>query len=416
MKVDENQLREVLRLAIADIDSKPRTVLIRLKDMMWQMFGFTPGETASIVSGKIPVELMQRDTMFKITRVLHELMQHIDTDFNFRELEVEKYFTEKECDEYSIKIDRSQADEEIVITQWNKVADDQYSCVISSEDIYNWVNQNKVQYNPETQRDMEIKETKNGTIKVVKVFPEALKEIVESMKSGNYISDALTFNINIDKYLPPKETKAGLVIPKESVIDCIDGFHRLNAMTLVRAQDSEWQQNFVIILTLFDKNKAVKYILQQDKKNHLSDKQVTESDQNDAANFIIEKLNKPTSNFYLKGSLSVIIYTLNKIISKTFKTKRMTTSEDIQETVKLYNYIEKNLNELIEDKNYFGKEFSKSEWFIYLNVLSYCREKDMNFVETINKLPIDKLMNEINITNEPILKHFRIISEVIKNV
>jgi hypothetical protein len=416
MKVEENILQEILRLALADTNNRPKSFQDQFKSLMFNMYNITGGEATDILNGKLPVELMQKDTMFKLTKVLYELNKRPESTFDFKKLNIDDYFTDKEKNEFNKNVDRKSNDEDIVIKQWLQVNDDQYIIVVPMDDVLSWVNKNKIKYNPETQRDLTIKETKSGQLKKVTLFEDSLKDIYDAMENNRYISDALSLNINPDFNAPPRILRGNLIIPNESNLDCIDGFHRLTDAILVKLKHPDWNQNFIFNLMVFDKDKAVQFIIQEDKKNHLTDEQVSKSDAADASNFIIDKLNK-SNNFHLRNTIDDnMSVTLNKIITKLFNPHKLYSIEDRQDAVRLYSIIEKNINELVEQYNLFNTDVTKEMWFIYLYTLKYTLDNKLNFIECINKINMGNLLQQIQFTNQPINKHYKIMNEVISNV
>jgi len=419
MKVEEDKLREVLRLAIADANNRPKTFVDKLKELMFNMYGITSGEVINILNGQIPVELMQKDTMFKLTSVLYEINKRPNSTFDYDKLNVDDYFTEREKDEFNQKISRNEQDTDIIIKagSWMQVEDDQYVIKIYPDDLMtNYINKNKINYNPETQRDLTIKETKTGKVKMITFDTEAFESICASMANNTYISDMLALNVNLDFYAPPKIVRGDLVIPKESQIDCIDGYHRLRAAITTKLRNPNWNKPLTFYLFICDVDKAVKYILQQDEKIHLSDEQVTKSDTMYAANFIINKLNEKDSSYIRNTITDEKSYALNKVIAKIFNPKKLYTNEDRQDAVQLYLNIEKNINQLIEQNNMYKIDITKEMWFIYLYVLKHCLDNNIDFVSYINKLDIDKLIKQIQFNKQPIVKHYTLMKGVISHV
>lgn len=414
MKVNENILRMALRDAIADVEKRPGTFVTQVKTTMSHMFNITAGETAFILNGRTPVDTMSDNMMYKVAVVLHELIGNNPSDFDVARLDVEKYYTEDEKKAYRKKIDRKIVDKDIVFKQWIQIAKDQYVVTVSNKELARLVAIDKIHYNPETQRNLTIIETDNGIIKKVTLFESALDSICANMKSKDYISDALTFNVNPDLYATPRISGKDLIVPLDSVIDCIDGYHRLKGAVIVTKLEPEWEQNFIIILTAFDVNKAKKYILQENYKNPLTDEQVTEYDPDDAANFIIDKLK---DSMYLSDSkLSDISYQLNNLINSIFKPERLKSPEAKQKALILFKNIEKYMNELIEDKGYIGKVFTVEEWFVYLYLINYSINNSSEFMFIIDSINIEELLTQINITKKPVTVHYKIMSEVTKNV
>lgn len=420
MKVEVGILYEVLHEALADINKQPNTFINGFKKLAFKMYGFTNGEMAFILNGKTPVELMSKDTLFKLTRVLYEINKSLKSTFNIDRLDVKKYFTENEEMLYNEKIDRTKKDEDIVIKagNWMQIEEDQYVIKIYPDELINdYINRDKINYNMETQRYLTKLKTKNGDdIEVITFDGDACEEIFNDMYNGLYISNVLALNVNPDFNTPPRIVNGNIVISNEAEIDCIDGYHRLRAAINTKLRKPEWNQPLVFFLFICDVQKACRYILEEDEKIHLTKEQVTKSDDSNAANFIIKKMNEDL-NFVLRGTITdnknMVI---NKAIEKLFNPSKLYTTEDRQKAVQLYNFIKKNINDYIENNNLYEVETTKEMWLIYLCALKFCMDKKLDFGSIVGKLDINKISNEINFTKTPSDKHYNIIREKLKNV
>lgn len=417
----EDKLREVLRLALADADAsdKVKSFKDKYKTIMHNMYNITAGEATDILTGKLPVELMQYDTLFKVTSVLYQLNKSTRGTFDTKKLDVDLYFTEQEKIDYDKKIDRKTQDEDIIIKAgcWTKIADDQYFITITPDELMTYyINRNKINYNPNTQRNLTIKETKTGKVKMITFDNDAYGEISAGMANNDYISDIIALNSNPDYYTPPRIINGNIVISSKSQLDCIDGYHRLQGAITTKINNPEWNQPLAFFLFVYDEAKAVRYILQQDKKIHLSDEQVIKSDDIDAANFIIDKLND-SNKFILRNTIDGSKHVaLNKIITKLFNPSKLYKPEDRQNAVKLYQIIEGNINELIETNNLYNIDITKEMWFIYLYILKHCMDNKLDFVSTVNKYSMDDILDQIKFTNRPNDSHYRTMRKVMQNV
>ena len=418
MLVNENILRDNLREAIADVTDRSKRAILavekQLKEMALHMFNITGGDMAYILNGRTPVDTMSDETMFKIASILYEYIKNNPSNFDIQKIDVDKYFTDNEKVLYNKKIDRKQVDKARVFKNYLRISDNQYIITLTNKEITELLSIGKVHYNPETQRELTEIQTENGVIKKVTIVESAFNSISDNMIADEHIPDAITWNINPDLYPMPKITKDGLYISEETFFDCTDGYHRTKAIVYVTKIKPEWERTFYIVLTVFDVNKAKKYIIQENYKNPLSEEQVTEYDLDNAANFIIDKLKQ---SMYLKDSnIDSISFTLNKIITKIFDPTRLKNAEARKNALNLFRLIERNMNELIENNDWIGKEISKEEWFIYLYLIDYCNNNNKNFNAIVSQLDIDDLLRQITITKEPTKKHFKIMGEVINNV
>lgn len=418
MKVEEDELRFVLREAIADINTRKKKI-DKVKELMYNMFNITNGETVFILNGKTPLDFMQKEMLFKVTKVLYEFNSRIGAEFDKEKLDVEKYFTEDEIIVYSQKIDRKKQDRDIVIKagNWMKVEDDQYVIKIYPDELmYDYINRDKINYNPETQRYLTTIKTREGNeIQVITFDEDACGEIFDDMLNNFYISDMLALNVNPDYYLPPKVVNGDIIIPSKSVIDLIDGYHRLKAAINTKIRKPEWNQPLTFFLFICDTQKARRYILQEDEKIHLTKEQVEKTDELNPVIFIIEKLKKDV-NFILRDTIKDHKETvINKTITRVFNPKKL-YPENRPEAVKIYHFIKNNINDYIENNNLFGIEISKEKWFIFLYTLKYCMDNKKEFHDIINKLDIDSIEKKMDFTKTPSNKHYKIMKGVLKNV
>src|SRR5690606_26642351 len=109
-------------------------------------------------------------------------------------------------------------DEDIIFDEWFKIKYDQYSVKTTIDEVIKWRNNNRLIYNPETQRDLVIKESKGGiSIKTVDINMEAVDNMIRLMENDEFFSDELTININTDINTSSKQLVAvkngKLIIP-----------------------------------------------------------------------------------------------------------------------------------------------------------------------------------------------------------
>jgi hypothetical protein len=119
----------------------------------------------------------------------------------------------------------------------------------------------------------------------------------------------------------------------------------------------------------------------------------------------------PDMHIYLKKLLS-LLFNINQIDEQevgAFQTKR-------RESIRLSNLIQQQLNQIIEEKDYFEKILTKSEWFIFLYIIKKCDEFDINVMEVLEKINLDELTSEIKIKKMPIKQHYLKLDSLISEV
>jgi hypothetical protein len=411
--IDDKTLREVLQRKIAQLKEYPRSAQKEVEMVMANKYNVKFSTTVDIFNGFLPIESMGYDMLYKLMTAIHEVTLERCQDLDPSDLYAPKYFTEQELESkiYDKPLDENNDDFDIVIDEWNQITNDQYHFIASSDEVLKWTNLNKLKYNPNVQRDLKVKVNKGTEIMVVDINTDAVKEMEDLIENNEFFSDNLTINVNPDLYEEPKIVKNKLIIPKESHIDLIDGFHRCLALMNVKRRKSDLKFTFQFNLTVFNEEKANKYMLQMDKKNHLSEEQVIRTNKNNFNNLVVTRL-KDSSSFHLKKSLlndSMFTYVV-KLIEKIFNIKERPKAVD------LYKNIEKNINIFVEEDNLYEREFTKQEWFVYLYILKYSIDSNINFINLINSIKIYSTLEKMKFIKEPSAKYYKILDKVLSEV
>lgn len=414
MKVDDKILRDVLQRKIKQVNDFPKSALRDVENWMANKYNVKHGDTVGILNGTIPIEILNYEMLYKLMKSIHDGLEERWMDIDLSELNERKYFTDIEIEQFEKPIINKDYNDDIIFTEWVQIASDQYVTKASIDEIIQWRNSNKVKYNPDTQRDMTVKNYKGVNLQVVTLNKKSVKEIYQLMVENQFIPDDLTLNINTDINISsnqlPKVVNNNLIIPKEAQIDIIDGFHRFYTMCMVKDANPSWQFTCVFNIVMYDTEKANTFMLQRDKKNHLSKKQVTRIDKSSEVNYVIDRLND-SSKFHLKGKIDdETYYHLNTIITDVFNPTAR------EESVPLYKKIEKNINILVEEKEYFNKTFSKEEWFIYLYLIQKAEENNIDYISLIDMVDMEYLIDEIEYKNKPSKKHYRLIDKIVEEV
>lgn len=421
MKVDDKILREILQRKIKEVNKLPRAAFQSVESYMVNEYNVKHGDIVSILNGTMPIEVLGYDMLYKLMKSIeggvYKYWEHSNEEqlnINLSELDEDIYFTDIEIEEFSRPVDNKVYDSDIIFTEWIQITPDQYVVKATIDEIIQWRNLNKIKYNPETQRDMTVKNSKGVEIKVVTLNKKSIKEMYELMINGDFIPDDLTFNINTDINIKgeqlPHISYDNLIIPKEALIDIIDGFHRYYTMCTVKDANPDWQFTCIINITMWDTEKANRFMLQRDKKNHLSDKQTTRIDKRSETNYVIDRLNN-SRKFHWNGKIdNDTHFELNNIITDIFNP---TTRE---EAVLLHKSIEENINLVIEENSYFDKQFTKEEWFVYLYLIKKTQDEKIDYIDLIDRLDVDKLIEKIEFKRKPRKLHYKLIDDMVGRV
>lgn len=406
----DQTLIDILQHKIVQVKLLPRTAQREIEEIMFRKFNVSYSTTIDIFNGLLPLENLNDDMVYKLMVSIHDM---VITNERFKSIDVSDLYPKKYFNDYQIKLfdkplEINDEDEDMTFDNWLQVADDQYICVVPVEQVKKWHDINKIKYNEKTQRELTVKSTKGGVIiKVVTLFKTALKEIGEKMEKNEYIPDDITLNVNPDiNDELPKISHGKLIIPKESQVDIIDGFHRFLKLCDTKAKNPDWNINCIINVMVFNEEKAVQYIIQKDKKNHLSEKQILKNDTSNQNHYVIKRLNE-SNDFHHKGNIDEETFVfLVKLVSNIFHAESM----EKKAVVDLSKLISKVINIIIEDNNLYDQTLSKKEWFIYLYLLKLCDCNSDKFFNIINKLNLNSLLDNIKFINYPSKKHFDMVN------
>ena len=169
---------------------------------------------------------------------------------NFKEFDVD--FTDKEVANAELYIVNSEGMLEenksniLQIHNIQEVVEDTEYCsvkILASElaKIFN-----SVSWNPFSQREVTVKNTRMGSIKIPTIYRRNVDQIKQSMRDGNFKSNMISLNIlstddDTESYSYNKELNT-LIFEKVrgSVLDCVDGFHRLTAISELIGEDPSY--------------------------------------------------------------------------------------------------------------------------------------------------------------------------------
>ena len=419
--IDDKRLRLVLQEKIAQLNELSKTAIYDVRDLLANKYNVDYGTSTDIFNNRIPVDTLSYDMLYKLTTCIKEVALKRWQEINANDLLIDKYFTKQDSIEYDRPMINKNLSKDLVFKNWLQVNPDQYVCVVTIEDLIEWRNINRIRYNPRTQRRLSEKTVNGMVYKVVTLYEESLNEISELMKNNEFISDDITFNVDPTYYESPRIFKGNLIIPKDSVPDIIDGFHRLKEMFETKDLDAAWEFNCIINVTVFDETKALKYIRQKDKKNHLTEEQINQIDMNSETNFIIKKLND-SNQFHLKHTITDERFDIiRKVMDSLFnldskENKKLSFQERRPNSVAIYNVIESTINSIVERYNLFDTDFTASMWLvgIYLVFVSIKHEVDANKI--LDDIDFLDLSEKVIFKNSPTTSNYKTLKEVFNNV
>jgi hypothetical protein len=274
-------------------------------------FNISPGEVQKILNNpKKEVQQIADENNVKLLCVLTICTFNVTFVDSIDPL---NYFTEREVKEIKSTFQGNIEEKltfPLTIPNVIKVAEDDYICTMTAGQIKEWQDSNLFQYNFETQREARLKTDKeSGDIMFQpKVNPSSIEEIVELMKKGKAIRSMLTFNArlgtsNNTEELIYNEKAHTLTITEGTLLDILDGFHRLTSITLAMSQDPSLDMTFKINVVNFSVKQAQEFFAQLNTTNPISQGRLKEMKESRQADFITKQvqINSELSNYISKS-------------------------------------------------------------------------------------------------------------------
>jgi putative sterol carrier protein len=331
--------------------------------------GFFPGEIQDIFSKRRPIEMVSDLELCLMTIALSQVDDSIIPSkfFNKNEIHIAEQFS---------KTNETESKFPIVLEKVLQVDEDRWFTFLDLQTISKLYNSGAIIYNPETQRNLKIKEFENNIVKEININKIAVQEIKQLMLENKFIFNTLTFNLQQDgeEEFEYDSKKSKFIITKGNIA-VLDGWHRSLSMLYALQENPELNGCFEVRITYFDTDKAKAFIVQEDKKNKINAQYIKSLDTNKLSNLIVKKLNE-NSNSYLRGKITtdkiyikkgkalIMFDVLSDAIEFTFKP--MQNADIIQQG----KFILNGLNYILEEHEGYLDETNELIWSAFIVMLS----------------------------------------------
>lgn len=413
---NKKELQTILNRKIKQIKEFPRSAQKEVEKIMATKYNVKFGDTVDIFNEISPfsVRELSDEMLYKLMSSIREVALSRYESLDSSDLFNKKYFNEEEIELYEMPLDE-ETDFDIEIADWKQVSPNKYTIYVTIDEVIKWRNYNKLRFNPETQRDLITIIVRGVPIKKLDINRKSINEMKELRKKGLYFPVRGIININPDYFDKPIIKDGKMIIPAETHMDLIEGFHNYIAMCEVKDENPNYEELCEFDIMLLNVNDANRFILQMDKKNHFKTNQTIRMDRINQVNYIIDQLNK-SGEFHLYGTInSSMAVFINRIITRLFDVR-----QDRRKAIELLDKITDNMNYAVKSKNHFDKPFNKYEWLIYLTATSYAIDKNISFNEVIDNINLADIIKDIDVVNVPTSRHYKLInnyfSEVNNNV
>ena len=213
-----------------------------------------------------------------------------------------EYFSAKEIGSFEAWVYNTDAQEDIypiVFENIIEIAPDQWVTSVDVDFLRNLYNNQIINYNRNTQRNLTIKNINGVETYHISIVKSSVLQIKEELKNGTFIPNAISLNLNLDNLELDYAVENNKLYVYSGQLDIIDGYHRFRAMMELKGEDPEFNYTFILNIMNFDEAKANAFIAQEDKRNKIKKNFVKSIDTGSLVYFIMNRLNtNPESAFY----------------------------------------------------------------------------------------------------------------------
>ncbi|MGG3920460.1 DNA sulfur modification protein DndB [Geobacillus thermodenitrificans] len=420
---NKEQLQETLVATIEVIRTDKKRVA-RIKNGL-KKYKILPG-TVQLILNEPQEQLKQIDDKF-----LCLLTEQVYVASGNLELNPENYFSKREIKEVKSTFEgevQKKVDFPYTFKPAIQIAPDMFITKIKASEIKLFMDNKLLQYNFETQREARIKVDKNdptNIIQEVKINKKHMEHIKESIVKGEALPSSLTFNARLGTgdegfELVYDEDTMELTIQKGTLLDCLDGFHRVTAVVKALEENPETDMTFMLNVVNFDIPKAREYFAQMNTIEPIGKGHLENIKKERQADFIVDQLKynselkgriSPSEHIPHTTSLLVSLKTLADAIDEVYGI------EDRVEAIKTANYLKEFFNQLFYafPDEFLGdvaaireKSLINANVMFYGYVLLSKRMKDENI--SLDKLP--EIIKKIDFSRDnEVWKKYKVLDE-----
>lgn len=288
---------------------------------------------------------------------------------------LDKYFTMQEVQTYRKAKYEVETIKFPLVFKMVEIRDDQWIGKITVNQLMDLRKTQLINYNVNAQRTMQ------KIIKGAKEFYKialnwnAIRQIVQSFMSSQYIPNTLTLNIPRDTesdFYYDEETSS-LVINKLQYFDITDGYHRYISACQIKDKDENFNYDMELRIVNFSDDKAKQFIFQEDQKTKMRKLDSNSLNMTKAANIVVSRINEDI-RCNLQGLISrndgLISFGEFAEVIDYFYFREVKTKE--KEKIAVINVTKKLINDFNFLTEYNTKYLEEKYTFLRLIIVTYC--------------------------------------------
>ena len=285
---------------------------------------------------------------------------------------LEEFYTEKEIkffQDSKYKVDKIKLPIKLPMFQ---VTSDQWIGVSDAKFLMKLRNAQMINYNPDTQRALEI--VMNGGRQIFRpsVNYKSVGEMTDLYAENRFIPNTISLNINYDDETVEFTFKDNeLTINSLNAFDIFDGYHRYLAMGNNYDKNKKFNYPIELRITNFSVSKAKQFIWQENHQTKMTETNAASFNQYDVGNMIVERINNDTTSDLFDcinvGKGVVNAGYMGQAINRWFFVDQKPERKDI---IAASKKIKDALNDLVEtDTSLMDKKWHKHEvWMVIYGI------------------------------------------------
>lgn len=395
MLVDNSVLVKYLEKAFVDIMLSKKNMEIEMYDYAYEKYNLSKVIFADCMSGRRSIMEVSNFTLFVLLDSLNYVRKKNAKFANCKK--ISDFFTEKEIKDFSeskFNNDDNSKIEWPLTFDMIQVTDDQWIGAIDIDMLIKIMDNQLINYNPETQRAMQKVSRKGREYYKIAINKNAVNSIEEDIIDGVYIPSALTFNMaedddKLDFRYDPSNKK--LIINSISAFDINDGYHRYLALLAAKRKDEYCNQVMELRITNFSVEKSQRHIYQEAQKTKMSTVDTNSYNVYDAANIVTKKINESSTcninSMIGRYNCPIDYASFANCIHIIFFKNHIKKEMERKYSIKLSKELIDDFNILTEtDEKFLSMKYDVKDIVIILYVFSLYENKAKNdMVEVINK-------------------------------
>ncbi len=395
----ENTIKKILQTTCIKKNS-----IDELQKIFYNTREYPSGKSSEILLGIRSLNSLSVEELFWLSDVLNIFYKNSSAS---PKISIDDFFTNVEKTKFknSKWIPEDSSIYPIIFDNLLQVNQDQWVGVVNTDTLLQLYNEQIINYNKNTQRNL-VRKTVNGvTTYKINIKRKSVNEIRDLMSKHLFISNDISLNLNLDNDELDYEVYENKIVLKAGQLDIIDGYHRFRALIMEKQANPDFEYTMIVNFMNFSETKANSFIAQEDKRNKI-DKQYSRSlDTNNPTFLVVDRLNDDVSS-YLYGYIGTGL-----LIEKSFLFALIDSSFEIKErkeAMKVFKLLKNIFNNLIDDEIIELNNINPAVLSIIVRGSSKCNLDEIKSIELIKKglnqiTSLDQHRCELKRVNKPFL-------------